>query len=82
MKETPVPCSRRNKGKKCGKLPKIINPVEGLYYAVCTCRSHSVAGMYTFVGITPEKAIKAWNDFHDKSKSTRRMRELKEKYDL
>lgn len=61
----PVPCKRINRGKICGKLPRIIHPAPDLYYAVCTCEGHNALfGRYQFLGTTPERAIQRWNDFH------------------
>ena len=60
----PEPCRRINKGKPCGKMPMIINPEKGLYYAVCTCPGHKAhEGYYQFIGTTPEGALKQWNDW-------------------
>lgn len=61
----PVPCSKINKGKKCGRLPTIIHPAPGLYYAVCRCPAHNFnGGKYQYLGMTREAAIRRWNDFH------------------
>ena len=67
MKEViiPEPCRRINKGKKCGRMPRIINPEKGLYYAVCSCAGHKAFdGYYQFIGRTPEAALKQWNDWN------------------
>lgn len=68
MKEkvlTTVRCQRINNGKVCNKLPRLICAGQGLYYAVCSCAAHNANfGRYQFLGMTPKKAIKRWEDFH------------------
>lgn len=66
MKEPiiPQPCRRIWNGQQCGKLPTIIHPEPGLYYAVCSCPGHSAfEGYYQFMGTTPESALRQWNDW-------------------
>lgn len=67
MKEVivPEPCRRINDGKKCGRMPTIIHPEPGLYYAVCSCAGHKAFdGYYQFIGRTPEAALRQWNDWN------------------
>lgn len=62
-KTIPVPCSRLNRGKRCGKLPTIYHPYPDMYYAICSCPAHKKE-MYMFLGWTEDKAIQRWNEYH------------------
>ena len=54
----PIPCPN------CGEVPEIKNLGNDCYYAMCSCVESAVnKDKYSFLGITPERAIKRWNDY-------------------
>lgn len=53
-----VPCPN------CGEKPRVRTFGDDCYYAMCSCiRSKQNKDKYSFLGITPEKAIKNWNNY-------------------
>ena len=57
---TAIPCP------VCNETPTIKSYGDGCYYAMCSCiRNASNKNKYSFLGITPEKAIKIWNNYFE-----------------
>lgn len=57
-KTQPVPCPT------CGEIPRLKDFGDSCYYMMCSCiRNNKNKNKYSFLGITPEKAAKNWNDY-------------------
>jgi len=53
-----VPCP------SCGETPKVRTFGDDCYYAMCSCiQNKQNKNKYSFLGITPEKAIRNWNNY-------------------
>jgi hypothetical protein len=53
-----VPCP------SCGERPTVRDMGDCCYYAMCNCVINKQnKNKYSFIGITPEKAILAWNNY-------------------
>lgn len=56
--EKAIPCPN------CGEEPRVRTFGDDCYYAMCACiRSKQNKDKYSFLGITPEKAIRNWNNY-------------------
>lgn len=56
----PVPCPT------CGEMPRVKTFGDDCYYAMCSCiRNAKNKNKYSFLGITPEKAILCWNNYFE-----------------
>ena len=54
----PVPCPT------CGETPRVKTFGDDCYYAMCSCiRNNKNKNKYSFLGVTPEKAIICWNSY-------------------
>ena len=45
----------------CGEKPEVKDLGDNCYYAMCNCIACS-KNKYSFLGITPKQAIRAWNE--------------------
>ena len=50
----------------CGEIPQVKDLGDSCYYVMCGCvKAKANKNKYSFLGITPEKAIKIWNEYFE-----------------